>query len=210
MSAEVLTASEAVQAMAGTAGVAVYCASSERLAPAYYEAAREVGRLLALRGVPLVNGGGRMGLMAAGIEGAVAAGGTAVGVLPEFMLRRGWAHPALTATVSTADMHERKRTMAALSRGAIALPGGIGTFDEMFEIITWRQLGLYTGPMVIFNVGGFYDRLLDFLTQVDDEHFMRPGAPAMLWRVAANAAEAVEMALAPAPTVVDDYTKGRF
>ena len=191
-------------------GIAVYCASSDRLAKAYYDCAREVGRQLALRGVPVINGGGRMGLMAATTEGAIEAGGTSIGVLPSFLLDRGWNHPALTETIRTADMHERKHTMARMSRGAIALPGGIGTFEEMFEIITWRQLELYTGPMVICNVMGFYDKLLEFLAHVDEEHFMRPGAPARLWRVASSAEEAVDMALAPADIITDDYTQGKF
>ena len=91
-------------------GIAVYCASSDRLAKAYYDCAREVGRQLALRGVPVINGGGRMGLMAATTEGAIEAGGTSIGVLPSFMLDRGWNHPALTETIRTADMHERKHT----------------------------------------------------------------------------------------------------
>ena len=80
----------------------------------------------------------------------------------------------------------------------------------MFEIITWRQLELYTGPMVICNVMGFYDKLLEFLAHVDEEHFMRPGAPARLWRVASSAEEAVDMALAPADIITDDYTQGKF
>ena len=150
-------------------GIAVYCASSDRLAKAYYDCAREVGRQLALRGVPVINGGGRMGLMAATTEGAIEAGGTSIGVLPSFMLDRGWNHPALTETIE-----------------------------------------LYTGPMVICNVMGFYDKLLEFLAHVDEEHFMRPGAPARLWRVASSAEEAVDMALAPADIITDDYTQGKF
>ena len=151
-----------------------------------------------------------MGLMGAVTEGAIEAGGTAIGVLPQFMLDRGWNHPSLTTTIATPDMHARKHTMADMSRGAIALPGGIGTFEEMFEIITWRQLELYTGPMVICNFMGFYDKLLEFLAHVDDEHFMRPGAPAKLWRVASTPAEAVSMVLQPADTIIDDYTSGKF
>lgn len=191
-------------------GVAVYCASSDRLAPAYYDCARTVGRLLAESGVPLINGGGRMGLMASTIDGALEAGGTVIGVLPKFMLDRGWNHPGLTRTICTPDMHRRKETMARMSLGAIALPGGIGTFEEMFEIITWRQLELYKGPVVICNTMGFYNKLLEFLAHVDAEHFMRPGAPAKLWRVASTPEEAVAMALQPADTIVDDYTKGKF
>jgi hypothetical protein len=191
-------------------GVAIYCASSDRIRIVYKEFAYEVGRLLAQKGVPVINGGGRMGLMASVTEGAVSAGGNVVGVLPKFMLERGWNHPALSDTVCTADMHDRKNTIARMSRGAIVLPGGIGTFDEMFEILTWRQLELYTGPLVIANVDGYYDKLLQFLAYVDSEHFMRPGAPAKLWRVALTPEEAVEMVLSPADVIVDDYTKGKF
>lgn len=194
----------------GKKGVAVYGASSDRIRPEYYDCAREIGRLLAERGVPVISGGGRMGIMAAVTEGAIAAGGEAVGVLPQFMLDRGWDHPQLTSTIATADMHERKMTIASMASGAIAMPGGVGTFDEMFEIITWRQLEIYRGPVVICNVMGFYDGLLEFLAHVDREHFMRPGAPAKLWRVARTAQEAVDMALTPADIIIDDYTQGKF
>ena len=123
-------------------GVAVYGASSKEIDDKYLEAARQIGRLLADNNTPVVSGGGRGGIMAAVTEGALEKGGTAIGVLPDFMIERGWNHPMLTHTITTESMHERKATMAALSCGAIAMPGGVGTLDELFELITWRQLGL--------------------------------------------------------------------
>lgn len=174
------------------AGIVVYGASSVGIDSRYYDFAREVGREIAARGFRLVNGGGRAGLMGASIEGALDAGGEVTGVLPDFMIERGWNHPRLTEMLSTSSMHERKLTMARLSWGAIALPGGVGTLDELFEIITWRQLGLYEGNVVIANAFGFYDLLLDHLRHTDSEHFMRA---ADLWQVASTPAEAVAMAI---------------
>lgn len=177
-------------------GVTVYCASSSRIHPAYMELARETGRLIARAGYDVVTGGGRGGLMAAVIEGATEAGGHTIGVLPRFMMEREWNHPALSETIVTESMHERKHTLASLSVGAIALPGGVGTLDELFEIITWRQLKLFGGNVVICNARGFYDRLLDHLAFTAHEGFMRAEAPKRLWSVATTAAEAVEMATA--------------
>lgn len=172
-------------------GITVYGASSSDIDRRYMDFAYETGAEIARRGYRLVNGGGRAGLMGASTEGALDAGGEVTGVLPDFMIKRGWNHPRLSETVSAASMHERKLIMARRSEGAIALPGGVGTLDELFEIITWRQLGLYTGPVVIANVDGFYDLLLDHLHRADCERFMRGRG---LWRVAFTPAEAVAMA----------------
>ena len=128
--------------------VTIYGASSPKINPAYLEAADRVGRLLAHAGVPLVCGGGRTGIMAAAIDGAITAGGTAIGVLPEFMVERQWQHPGLTRMEVTPDMHARKELMAGMARAVIAMPGGVGTLEELLEIITWRQLGLYQGNVV--------------------------------------------------------------
>ena len=179
--------------MAESRGIVVYGASSSDIDSRYYDFARATGREIARRGYRLVNGGGRAGLMGASIEGALEAGGEVTGVLPDFMIERGWNHPRLTEMLSTASMHERKLTMARLSQGAIALPGGVGTLDELFEIITWRQLGLYDGNVVIANVSGFYDLLLEHLRHTDNEHFMRAHG---LWQVATTPEEAVELAIA--------------
>jgi len=176
-------------------GIVVYGASSREIDECYLKEARQAGRLLARRGVPVISGGGRGGIMQAVTEGALEEGGIAIGVLPDFMMEREWNHPGLTYTLTTESMHERKATMATLSRAAIAMPGGVGTLDELFDIITWRQLSLYNGTVVICNVEGFYDRLLEHLEYVDSLNFMRAGGPSKLWKVASSAEEAVDMAL---------------
>ena len=172
--------------------VCVYSASSTQIAPAYFEAATQLGRLLALKGINLINGAGSIGLMAATSNAALAAGGTVTGVIPRFMVEQGWHHTGLTRLVETENMHERKQLMARMADAVIALPGGCGTMEELLEIITWKQLGLYLNPIVILNVNGFYDPLLSMLQQAVDQHFMRP-EHAGIWRVATTAEEAVEM-----------------
>lgn len=179
-------------------GVVVYCASSSNIAPEYFEQARLTGRLLAQAGVPVISGGGSAGLMAAVIEGAVEAGGEAIGVLPGFMIEKGWDHPMLTRRIVTETMHERKKLMADMSRAAIALPGGVGTLDELFEIITWRQLRIYNGNVVICNIAGFYDLLFQHLCHTAEAGFMRREAPERLWFIADSAEKAVRLALSPA------------
>ncbi len=172
-------------------GVAVYCASSSKVGPKYLSAARDTGRLIACAGFDLVCGGGVMGLMAAAIEGAVDAGGRAVGVLPEFMISKGWAHPRLTEMVDTPSMHVRKETMAARSRAVIALPGGIGTLDELCEMMTWHQLELFRGPVIIVNTDGFFDPFVSMLERMREEGFMRGDViPAI---VVSTPAEAIEI-----------------
>lgn len=172
--------------------VCVYSASSTQIAPAYFEAATQLGRLLAIKGINLINGAGSIGLMAATSNAALAAGGTVTGVIPRFMVEQGWHHTGLTRLVETENMHERKQLMARMADAVIALPGGCGTMEELLEIITWKQLGLYLNPIVILNVNEFYDPLLSMLQQAVDQHFMRP-EHAGIWRVATTAEEAVEM-----------------
>ncbi len=172
--------------------VAVFGASSFDIDPAYYDFAYELGRFIALRGYNLVNGGGRQGLMAATIDGVLDGGGKAIGVLPGFMVERGWQHPHLSEMITTDTMQERKDTIMRLSGGAIALPGGVGTLDELFEIITMRQLGLYKGSIVIANVKGFYNELLEHLRLSDKRGFIRATG---LWDVSDNPDEALAMAM---------------
>ena len=172
--------------------VCVYSASSTKIAPAYFATAEELGRLLAIRGINLINGAGSIGLMAATSNAALAAGGTVTGVIPRFMVEQGWNHTGLTQLVETETMHERKQLMAEMSDGVIALPGGCGTMEELLEIITWKQLGLYLKPIVILNVNGFYNPLLEMLQQAIDENFMRR-EHGSIWQVATTAEEAIEL-----------------
>ena len=172
--------------------VCVYSASSTKIAPAYFATAEELGRLLAISGINLINGAGSIGLMAATSNAALAAGGTVTGVIPRFMVEQGWNHTGLTRLVETETMHERKQLMAEMSDGVIALPGGCGTMEELLEIITWKQLGLYLKPIVILNVNGFYNPLLEMLQQAIDENFMRR-EHGSIWQVATTAEEAIEL-----------------
>lgn len=180
-----------------TDAICVYGASSSRIDPIYKEAARLTGQLIAVAGCPLVCGGGSGGLMAEAIEGANSKGGLTIGVLPEFMVERQWQHPALGRMISTPDMHRRKHTMASMSRAVIALPGGVGTLEELLEIITWRQLGLYDGNVTILNTDGYYDPLITMLERTIEKRFMRQGSH-NLWQVASTPEEAVEKSLSEA------------
>ena len=172
--------------------VCVYSASSTKIAPVYFAAAEELGRLLALRGINLINGAGSIGLMAATSNACLAAGGTVTGVIPRFMVEQNWHHQGLTQLIETETMHERKQTMAQMSDGIIALPGGCGTMEELLEIITWKQLGIYLNPIVILNIDGFYDPLLEMLQRAIDGNFMRPEHQ-NIWQVATSAQEAIEL-----------------
>ncbi|MBO4590086.1 MAG: TIGR00730 family Rossman fold protein [Bacteroidaceae bacterium] len=174
--------------------IAVYCASSTQIRPSFFDAAAEVGRLLAESGIRVVTGAGNMGLMNAVQNAALEAGGTVVGVIPEFMIRENWHHTGLSELIVTPDMHTRKQTIADMSNGCIALPGGCGTFEELLEVITWKQLGLYLNPIVVLNQDGYYDPLLAQLQKAVDENFMR-NLHANIWNVASTPAEAVDMVL---------------
>lgn len=172
--------------------ITIYSASSGQVPAAYVEAARGLGALAARRGHVIVNGAGRTGLMAAAAEACMAAGGEAVGVIPRFMIEQGWQHTAMTRLIVTEDMHSRKETMAGMSDACIALPGGVGTLEELLEIITWKQLGLYLKPVVVLNTGGYFDPLLAQLERAVEERFMRPEHKA-IWQVALTPDEAVAL-----------------
>ena len=172
--------------------VCVYSASSTKIAPVYFAAAEELGRLLAMRDINLINGAGSIGLMAATSDACLAAGGTVTGVIPQFMVEQDWQHKGLTQLIVTETMHERKQTMAEMSDGVIALPGGCGTMEELLEIITWKQLGIYLNPIVILNIDGFYNPLLEMLQHAIDGNFMRPEHQ-NIWQVATSAQEAIEL-----------------
>ena len=172
--------------------VCVYSASSTKIAPVYFAVAEELGRLLASKDINLINGAGSIGLMGATSNAALAAGGTVTGVIPRFMVEQNWHHNGLTQLIETETMHERKQLMAEMSDGVIALPGGCGTMEELLEIITWKQLGLYLKPIIILNVQGFYDPLLEMLQRAIDGNFMRPEHRA-IWLVATSAQETIDL-----------------
>ena len=174
--------------------ICIYGASSSRVSDTFKADAFAVGEYIARRGYALVSGGGRGGLMASAIDGALNVGGKAIGILPHFMIKKGWQHDKLTETISCPDMHTRKRTMAEISSAIIALPGGVGTLDELMEIITWRQLGLYKGNIVILNTDGYYNPILEMFDKIAELNFMRP-TETVLWKVAATPEEAVEAAI---------------
>ncbi|MBQ8501790.1 MAG: TIGR00730 family Rossman fold protein, partial [Bacteroides sp.] len=165
---------------------------STQIDTAYFEAATRLGTLLGEQGICLINGAGRMGLMAATSDAALAAGGRVTGVIPRFMVEQGWHHTGLTELREVESMHERKQLMADLSDAVIALPGGCGTLEEVLEVITWKQLGLYLKPIVLLNIKGYYDSLLNMLDKAVEENFMRPQHSA-IWHVATTPEEAVEL-----------------
>ncbi len=172
--------------------VCVFCASSTKIDPTYFAAASSLGRLLGERGLRVINGAGSIGLMRVVSDATLEAGGTVTGVIPQFMVEQNWHHPYLTETIVVDSMHERKQRMADLSDAVIALPGGCGTMEELLEIITWKQLGLYVNPVVILNTNHFYDPLLAMLEQAVEQQFMRPQHQA-LWAVAHTPEEAVHL-----------------
>ena len=172
--------------------VCVYCASSSKINPRYFEAARETGRLLAQNGMRCVCGAGNQGLMGTLADSVLKNGGEVLGVIPRFMIDEGWCHKGLTETIVTADMHERKERMAQEADAVIALPGGCGTMEELFEIITWKQLGLYLNPIIILNINGFFDPLFQMLERAIEENFMRQ-QHGDIWKVAQTPEEAVEL-----------------
>ena len=154
--------------------VAIYCSSSNKVRESYMQAAHRLGELLAEAGIRLIYGDGGIGLMAAAADGALNAGGEVLGIIPQFMVDAGWNNPRSTHTIVTQTMHERKATIVQETNAMVALPGGIGTFEELLECLTWKQVGLHSCPVVILNTDGYYDRLLESLDYMIDEQMMRP------------------------------------
>jgi uncharacterized protein (TIGR00730 family) len=152
--------------------VLVFCGSSPGARPAYTAAGAELGRLLADRGLGLVYGGASVGVMAAVADGALERGGEVIGVIPRMLLEREIAHAGLSDLRIVETMHERKELMARLSDAVIALPGGSGTMDELFEMFTWSQLGLHGKPIGLLNVADYWDGLMSFLQHMVDERFL--------------------------------------
>lgn len=171
----------------------VYCGSSPGARPAYVEAARQLGTLLAREGVGLVTGGGHVGLMGAIADAVLAAGGEAVGVIPQALLDREVGHAGMTELHVVRTMHERKALMAELADGFVALPGGLGTLEEIAEALTWAQLGIHAKPCGLLDVAGYYAPLIDWLDGAVTERFVRPAHRRQL--VVASEPEALLAAL---------------
>lgn len=153
--------------------ICVFCGSSPGARPAYLEMARQVGTLLARRGLGLVYGGSNVGLMGAVADAVMRAGGEVIGIIPQALQRKEVAHLHLTELRVVDSMHTRKAQMADLADGFLALPGGCGTFEELFEIITWAQIGIHRKPCALLNIEGYYDPLLTLLDHAVTERFVR-------------------------------------
>jgi uncharacterized protein (TIGR00730 family) len=154
--------------------VCVFCGSSRGSRPEFAAAANALGSLLAQRGLRLVYGGGNVGLMGVLADAALAAGGQVIGVIPEHLMAKELGHTGLSELRIVASMHERKALMAELAEAFVALPGGIGTLEELLEILTWGQLGLHAKPCGLLDVAGYYRPLLEMLAQAAAEGFLRP------------------------------------
>ena len=168
--------------------VCVYCASSSKVNSQYVETARKLEKILAENDLELVYGGGSVGLMGVLADSVLENGGRVTGVIPRFMVEVEWQHNGLTELVLTETMHERKEKMAELADAVVALPGGCGTMEELLEMITWKQLGIHSQPIVIVNVNEYYTHLLAQFQQAADELFMRPQHLEM-WSVVTDADE---------------------
>ncbi|HHT23499.1 MAG TPA: TIGR00730 family Rossman fold protein [Bacteroidales bacterium] len=183
----------------------VYCASSSKVNSEYVETARKLGKILAENNIELVYGGGSVGLMGVLADSVLENGGRVTGVIPRFMVEVEWQHDGLTELILTESMHERKEKMAELADAVVALPGGCGTLEELLEIITWKQLGIHSLPIIIVNVNGYYNHLLAQFQQAADELFMRP-EHLQMWNVT-NSAEEVLKAISNGKTVHRDMRR---
>ncbi len=189
--------------------ICVFCGSKDGVRPEYAEAAAGLGRLLAEQVIRLVYGGSNVGLMRIIADSCMAAGGEVVGVMPQMMAAKEIAHLNITQLHIVSTMHERKAMMADLADGFIAMPGGFGTLDELFEIVTWRQIGLHSKPIGLLNTCGFFEPLLRLADHATAEGFVRPtdgtlllseSTPAALLRRLTNSASATRAATATAKT----------
>ena len=160
--------------------IAVYCGASHGTSPRYTEAAQALAQQLVSHNLPLVYGGGKVGLMGVIADEVLRLGGEVTGVIPRALVEREVGHAGLTRLFVVKDMHERKAMMSDLADGFIAMPGGMGTLEELFEMLTWSQLGIHTKPVGVLNVDGFYDRLLDFVAHTNREGFVQDRHAALM------------------------------
>ena len=158
----------------GMKRLAIYCGSATPADPVYIESARAIGRTLAERGIGIVYGGGRLGLMGAVADGALAAGGEVIGVIPQALVDAEVAHRGLTELHVVAGMHARKAAFTDLADGFVTIPGGTGTMDELWEALSWAQLGYHADPVGLLNVAGYYDHLIAFWEKSAEVGFLRP------------------------------------
>jgi len=184
----------------------VFCGSNAGQDPVYIASARALGEALAAGGIGLVYGGASVGLMGAVADAALAKGGDVTGVMPQALVDKEIAHKGLSDLRVVGSMHERKALMAELADGFIALPGGLGTFEELFEVWTWAQLGYHRKPCALLNTGGFYDKLTDFLDDVVERGFVKPIHRAMLI-VESDPAALIQAIRAYEPPKVDKWIK---
>jgi len=153
--------------------VCVYCASSTQVKPSFFEATERLAKIFVTANMSVVYGAGASGLMGQLADTTLQSGGKITGVIPRFMFDEAWHHTALTSLVVTETMHERKEMMAGMADAVVALPGGCGTMEELLEVITWKQLGLFTKPIVILNIDNYFDSLIGMLHKAIEEKFMR-------------------------------------
>ncbi|HAR39635.1 MAG: Rossman fold protein, TIGR00730 family [Bacteroidetes bacterium GWD2_45_23] len=172
--------------------VVVYCASSSLVDKCYFEAAARLGELLAEKNIICINGAGKQGLMGALNDSVIRHGGTVKGIIPRFMVDAGWCHERLNETIITQTIHERKEYMARAADAVVALPGGVGTLEELAEIVTWKQLGLYGNPVIILNTNDYYRPLLSFFEKMIEEKFLKT-TDRNMWIVASTPEEVITL-----------------
>ena len=184
--------------------ICVYCGSSSKVDDVYKDAAGKIGQLIAAEGWGVVYGGGRVGLMGIVADAALESGGSVIGIIPEHIQEREVQHLNLTELHVVDTMHARKQMMVDKSQGFVILAGGLGTLDELFELLTWKQLGLHDKPIVIVNMNGYWTKLLETLQHIADKGFMRPDDLRLF--VIVDTVEDVPEALKTAPVEKFDPT----
>lgn len=160
--------------MANIKSLCVYCGSSDRGRPTHHDAALRLGRVMAKAGIRLVYGGGRIGMMGRIADAVMEGGGEVIGIIPQFLEQVEVGHSGVTRLIVTDNMHERKQKMAEMSDAFLIMPGGLGTLEETFEILTWKQLGLHQKPVVIADIGGYWRHLTELIDYMIDENYARP------------------------------------
>ncbi len=166
--------------------ICVYCGSSTQVNPVYFETARKLGEFFAKNEIEAIYGGGSIGLMGTLADSILENNGKITGIIPRFMVEENWEHNNLSELIIVETMHERKEKMAFMSDAAVALPGGCGTMEELLEVITWKQLGIFTKPIVIVNTNNYFDHLIAMLEKAVNENFMRE-LHKNIWTVVENA-----------------------